>query len=203
MKFIKITLKYQLAIIKILSIISIFVHRAVGGNALHSIVYYTPVYLIGIMFSMYNSQVKKYLNNKILLLAIIVVLVSFLEVYLDHRVGNYSKPFFDYNGVDLQYIQKIFLICLLYSSLERWSFNNKIMDTISETSFAIFFIHPWIIMVSENVLNYIYPDLLPIKSNIPLYLGMVTFVLSLSVTIALITKKIFNGSKTTRYLIGY
>lgn len=203
MKFIKITLKYQLTIIIILSIISIFVHRPVNEtNPLHSLVYYTPVYLIGIMFSMYSSQVKKYLNNKIPLLAIIVVLVSFLEVYLGHA-GNYSKPFFDYNGVDLQYIQKIFLISLLYISLERWSFNNKLMNTISETSFAIFFIHPWVMILCNWVFNYIYPNLFSMKLNIPLYLGVIIFVLFSSVGIALITKKIFNGSKKTRYLIGY
>ncbi len=203
-KFIELNIKKQLMIVIALSVVSIVVHRPVAGtNPLHSLVYYTPTYLMGIMFSMYNIKVKGFLYNKIPLLLVSVVLISYLEYCLGH-IGNYSKPFFEFGGLDLQYIQKILLISLFYISLERWEFSNKVIDTISDTSFAIFFIHPWVMVLISKVLNRFYPEFSGVISlNVPLYVATTSFVILASVCIAVLIKAFFKGSKKTRYLIGY
>ena len=203
-KFMELNIKKQLMVVIVLSVVSIVVHRPVAGtNPLHSLVFYTPIYLVGIMFSMYHIKVKSFLYNKIPLLLVSVVLISYLEFYLGH-IGNYSKPFFELNGLDLQYIQKVFLISLFYICLERWDFRSKIINIISETSFAIFFIHPWLIVLIGKVTNRFYPDFLgETHLNVPLYIATVFFVIFTSVCIALLIKMFFKESKNTRYLIGY
>ncbi|MGR5153931.1 acyltransferase family protein [Photobacterium swingsii] len=203
MKFIDSKLKNQILITIVLSLVAIFIHRPVGSaNPLHSLVYYTPVYFIGILFSIHSIEVKKYLNNKIAILMLCVVSISFIEYITGHQ-GNYSKPFFEYAGVDLQFIQKIFLVCLLYITLEKYKLESKALDTISNTSFAIFFIHPWVMAIIYKVYKILGITLTPGSNNILLYCFSVLCVLSLSVFSALVIKKIFNNSKNTRYLMGY
>lgn len=202
MKFIGLNLKNQLVIIFILSIISMFVHRPVAvTNPVHSLIYYTPIYLIGILVSMYSCKVKQYFDNKLFYLALLVFLISYLE-YLSGHQGNYHKPFFEYAGVDLQYIQKIFLIFFFYIFFEKFSFESKVVDIISNTSFAIFFIHPWVMYILGKVV-YVY-EIKIIDENFLYYISTVIFVVFLSVFSALILKKIFNvHSKKTRYIMGY
>ncbi|MDG3086063.1 acyltransferase [Vibrio hannami] len=202
-KFIKLDLRYQLLIISLLSIISLFSHRAINClNPLQDLLYFTPVYLIGALVSMYSSEVKNYLNNKVGLLFFMVLLTSTIE-YLSGHSGNYHKQIFVYAGVDLMYIQKFFLIFALYMFFEKNQFESKLLDTISNTSFAIFFIHPWVTLVLEKIYNIldIYPKIG--ENNMLLYCTSVIVVVGLSVLIALTTKKLFRDSKKTRYLIGY
>ncbi|HHC6612671.1 TPA: acyltransferase [Vibrio parahaemolyticus] len=202
-KFINLRLKHQISITVILSLLAIFIHRPVNTiNPIHSLIYYTPVYLVGILFSMYSFEIKKYLNNKIGLLVFCVISVSLLE-YLSGHQGNYHKPFFEYAGIDLQYIQKMFLIFLVYILLEKYNFESKTLDIISNTSFAIFFIHPWLLVILWKVYLFLGIDPVLESNNLVLYFFSVTWVLLLSVFIALVIKKIFKGSKHTRYVMGY
>ncbi|MGX9996645.1 acyltransferase family protein [Vibrio sp. JZG120] len=202
-KFIKLRLKHQVSIVIILSLLAIFIHRPVNSiNPIHSLIYYTPVYLVGILFSIYSSEVKKYLNNKIGILIFCVVSLSLLD-YISGHQGNYQKPFFEYAGVDLQYIQKMFLIFLVYILLEKYNFESKTLDIISNTSFAIFFIHPWLRVILWNIYSLLGIDPILESNNLALYFFSVTLVLLLSVFTALVIKRIFKGSKHTRYVMGY
>jgi hypothetical protein len=198
-KFITITKKYQILIIFFLSIISIFVHRPVANtNPIHALVYYTPIYLIGILVSLHSNKVRKYLKGNILLLLLAVIIMSSIQ-YLTNHQGNSHKPFFEYAGVDLMYIQKMFLIFFMYGALEKYKFQSTIVDTISKTSFAIFFIHPWILFFLIP-LSY---SLEKVNKNFLLYFFITFIVLITSVFTALLVKKVFKGSKHSRLLIGY
>ncbi|WP_176293600.1 acyltransferase family protein [Vibrio natriegens] len=202
-KFINFKLKTQVLMIIVLSLLAIIIHRPVNSiNPLHSLVYYTPVYLIGILFSMYSFEVKNHLSNKITPLITFVVLFSFLE-YLSGHQGNYHKPFFEYAGLDLQYIQKIFLIFSIYILFEKYNIQSKTLDIISNTSFAIFFIHPWLIFILFKVYGFLGINITAGNNNILLYVFSITCVLLLSVFLSLVIKKVFKGSKNTRYVMGY
>ncbi|WP_375751531.1 acyltransferase [Vibrio sp. HN007] len=202
-KFIKSDLKVQILSITLLSLISIFAHRAVNGqNAIQDLIYFTPVYLIGILVSIHSKKVKDLLENKIIILFLGVLSLSIIQYMTGHQ-GNYHKPIFEYAGIDLQYIQKLFLIFALYAAFEKYQFESRILDTISNTSFAIFFIHPWITPVVDKVYKVAGVTPTEGENNIFLYCFSVIGVLSLSVFIALLTKKVFRESKNTRYLIGY
>ena len=68
-KFIRINWSAQLFIVGVLSCIAIFMHRPMWNvNVLQSVVYYAPIYLIGIMASIYKDVVYKSLENKDFLL---------------------------------------------------------------------------------------------------------------------------------------
>lgn len=202
--FIHFSERTQLILILVLSIVSVFAQRPIAqAGAIHSLIYFTPIYLLGIHASVHNERVLGLIKNRAILLFSLAVLFSILE-YLTGHQGNYGKPFFEYNGIDLMFIQKIFLILSLYSLLEQYTIHSKTLDTVSKTSFAIFFIHPWVLLVLTLLLN---PFLGPFIENgyvaIASYLFFTFVVLFTSVMIAICTKKLFRDSKKTRYLIGY
>ncbi len=204
MRFIKLAPKSQLMVICFLSILSLFVHRAVEGtNPLQSLVYFTPIYLIGISVCMNKDKVTECLNSKtLLLLLFIVVMLSIYQNYTGIN-GNSHKPFFEYDGIDVVFIQKVALTFLLYGTLEKLSFKSKYLDTISDTSFAIFFIHPWLLLFLEIADAKYFGGTLKSDFNITLYLGICSGIVVTSVFCAKIMKMVFRGSKKTRYLIGY
>ncbi len=203
-RFANLSTKIQIAIIVGLSIVAIFVQRPVAGtNALHSLVYYTPVYLMGIAFSMHREPINRFLNNKLPILFLFIVLISVYQVTYAHE-GNYEKPFFEYGGVDLQFIKCLFTIWFLYGLFEKYTFDLPMLNVISETSFAIYFIHPWVMMIIyriDNKIHHLQPS--GAENNIPMYLFTLIAVMAISVAIALTTKYVFRGSRNTRYLIGY
>lgn len=202
-KFIRLSVNVKVLIVLLLSLIAVFVHRPVAGtNPLHSLVFYTPVYLMGILISMYSLEVKRALKGKGLALLIGVIVLSVIE-YLTGHQGNYAKPFFEYNGIDIMFLQKIFLILYIYNFVESYDFNFKVLNVISDTSFAIFFMHPWVMILVSKL--YKVTGLLPEEgsNNIIIYIFSTALVLLISVSIALLGKKVFSGSKNTRYLIGY
>ena len=202
MVFIRLHLKYQVAILLILSVVSLLAHRSVANtNAIHLLIYYTPMYLTGILTSMYACDIKKYLDGKLLYLMLLIIFISFLEYVSGHQ-GNYHKLFFDYNGVDFLYIQKFFLVFFFYALFDKFYFDFKVMNVISDTSFAIFFIHPWVILFISIAFRKFEIEI-P-EYNILIYIVSFFFVISLSVFSALLLKKIFrNHNKKTRYIIGY
>lgn len=202
--FIRSSTKSQLIVIFSLSILSLFIHRAVeGNNPLQSLVYFTPIYLIGISVCMNKDKISQYLDHKTLLLLLsIVVIISFYQNHIGVN-GNSHKPFFEYAGVDVVFIQKVALIFLLYGAFEKLIFKSKYLDTISDTSFAIFFIHPWLLLLLEIADARYFGGTLKSDFNIPLYIGTCSGIVVISVLCAKIMKMVFRGSKNTRYLIGY
>ncbi|KGJ94240.1 acyltransferase family protein [Thalassotalea sp. ND16A] len=205
-KFINISIKYQILIITLLSVISIFIHRpTANANPLQALVYYTPIYLIGIFTSINADVIKERFGNKLILLLLIVIVIAIVQYYTDH-IDNYTKSMFEYGGFDLMFIQKVFLCVYLYLLLEKFSFNYPLVNVISNTSFAIFFIHPWFIMVCGKLYVFLYGEIGESDyyfSSLTVYFIMLFATLSFSVASALLVKKLFKNDKRTRYLIGY
>lgn len=203
--FIRLRIRLQLEIIILLSLISIFGHRPVGEtNPFQALVYYTPIYLIGILIAMNRSKTKLIFENKINIFVFMFLTFTFSIVqYLTGHIGNYNKPFLYFNGMDFMYLQKISLMILLYTLLEKYSFNLYFLNVISKTSFSIFFIHPWLIFVCKFFLKYFGYSINARENNLLLYIFILVFVLFTSVLISLFIKKIFKYSGNTRYIIGY
>lgn len=198
-KFVKINIQLKAIIIVFFCFVSIFIHRPIENtNAFHSLVYYTPIYLIGIFFSVHKNHALEFIKDKQILLLFIVISFSFLQ-YLTGHDGNYHKPAFEYKGVDLMFIQKIFLCFLIYSLLERFQFQNIIISKISETSFAIFFIHPWVLKLFTKLgLENVFFEYGFVGYSLTCIIVILT-----SVFLALSFKFITSNSKATRYFIGY
>ncbi|WP_221934105.1 hypothetical protein, partial [Klebsiella pneumoniae] len=74
--------KPQVIIFVVLSLISVFIHRPVNGaSPLQSLDYYTPIYLLGILLSIYSDRVKNILKDKLLLLLFGFFLLSYLTIF--------------------------------------------------------------------------------------------------------------------------
>ncbi|QYJ78604.1 acyltransferase family protein [Shewanella acanthi] len=126
-------------------VVAILMHRPIGNvNFIHSLVYFMPFYLIGILYSQDEHVVSRY-GSIFSAIAAILVLVSLVEQsYISVHIGNYHKAPFEYNGIDWQFIQKLGL-CILVLNFCEWLSTRSRLPWLVETaemSFAIFFIHP-------------------------------------------------------------
>ncbi|EGR0097696.1 acyltransferase, partial [Vibrio vulnificus] len=76
---------------------------------------------------------------------------------------------------------------------------NRIMNTIANTSFAIFFIHPWIITTLKRLPFYGEQSLYN-----PIYYFMTfALVITISTCSAVMLKKLLKPRIKTKYIIGY
>lgn len=187
----------QLAIICILSIISILIHRPIANiNLIQSLVYFTPVYLIGISTSINRKIIYEKLKNKEPTLLLIVIFLAFTQATLGHYDSYHKQPL-DYSGLDLMFIQKLVLCFFFMIWLHRFeNINNRISTVLASTSFAIYFVHPFVLWI----LNKSYKQPLATES----WLTYIIFVPSLIIFCIITAKTIKRTTpKLSGYLIGY
>lgn len=195
--FIRAKVPTQLFLIVLFSIISILMHRPNDNLSIfQSVVYFFPIYCIGIMTSLNREKVYAFLLGKEAYLFFIVIALAFLEAQLGH-VGNYHKSPFSFNGVDILYFQKLFMCFFLLSFLNKFeAYNNNYLHLLASTSFTIFFLHPFLIYAISKV----NPDFLQHESWL-MYIALVLVIVCVSIAVAVITKKII--PKYSRYFTGY
>ena len=146
----------QVLILIAFSVIAIFMHRpASNTNFLQSFIYFTPFYLLGILFSLYATALLQWRSLLLFVGLLMVAISAYLQSYVFIHVGNYHTNAFTYAGVDLQFIQVLFG-CVAFLELCRfihpgWLANH--LSFLAELSFPIFFIHPLFSMGIENILH--------------------------------------------------
>ena len=182
--------------------VSIAIHRPIENlNAVHSLIYFFPVYLIGVWSSILNKQIYAYLkdNKKKIILALVAIALGIIQVWIFNQEGNFHKAFWSLTVPDVNLLQKIVLCFLFMSLLDKYEATNiTVINKIAETNFAIYFIHPFLI----NTLYKIVSDLgLSYEGNFfTLILTTITMVIS-CMAIAFCIKAILK--KKSRYLIGW
>ncbi len=201
--FIKIPLKIQLGILILLSMISVFIHRPIDNlYVFQSVIYFTPYYLLGILFSQYKEYIYKILANKEFLFFLLVILIIVLQI-LSGNIDNYHKLPFVYRGVDLMFLQKVVLCIFFFIWLHRFeNYNNKIINYIADTSFTIFFLHPYFKtlfgILHNNIENYFS---ITYQESWIFFIFLVIFTITLCVIVAKLTKRII--PKYSRFILGY
>lgn len=129
--------------------ISLIIHRPVDNlNAFHSLIYFLPIYLLGIWSSINQQKIYAYLksNQKKALLVILAIALGLVQVLVFQQTGNFHKSFWSISVPDVNLLQKILLCFLLMSILDNYENTDfKIIKKTAETSFAIYFIHPFLI----------------------------------------------------------
>lgn len=195
--FIKMKLPAQLVIIALLCSVSMLMHRPVLNlYVTQSVLYFTPVYLIGIVCAMHQQTLYQKLANKDWLLLFVALGLAVLQAFIGD-VGNYHKAPFESGGIDILFVQKVFLCLFFMIWLNRFeSFESPVIKTVAATSFTTFFIHPYILFVL-----YQPPFAFTQIDSWLLYTAMVIVMIIISVLVALMTKKLL--PKVSRYLIGY
>lgn len=182
--------------------ISLIVHRPIDNiNAFHSLIYFFPVYILGIWSSINNQKIYAYLkgNDKKILIVLLVIILGLIQILVFKQPGNFHKEFWTITIPDVSLLQKILLCFLFMSILDIYENTNfSIVNKIAETSFPIYFIHPFLI-------NALYSVSIKLKIN---YEGnFFTLILTaflaviVSMAIALGVKAVLK--KNSRYLIGW
>jgi surface polysaccharide O-acyltransferase-like enzyme len=201
LKFIELKKNKQLLTLLTLLFFSMLVHRPEANlSPFHSFIYFTPIYLLGIFFSIHQDKALHFLEGKIILLGIGVVSLALLQIKSHGSYGNYHKmDMFSYHGIDRIIIQKILLIFFIIALLQK--FANKqiqVLKYLASLSFPIFFIHPWITFFIKYSAIYEYLLFLP---GFVIFIIITTSAVLGSILVAGLIKLIFK--KRSSYIIGW
>lgn len=146
-KFIQLKLTHQVLFLSLLAVVSLFIHRppfdrVVPFQAIHSLMYFTPVYLFGSLCSKYKDDIYRILKNKEVFLLAIVVGLAGLQTYLGYN-STYQHHLNEIDGVvDIMFIQKIVMCLFFMVWLNRYeNYSNQYIGTLAKISFPIYFLH--------------------------------------------------------------
>jgi len=200
-KQIRLPMTAQTALFIVLLCFSVISHRPSHNlSPIHSVIYFLPVYMLGIMCSIKKEWVFKLLEGRSFILGGCVVAMSMAQILIYNKHGNFHKEeLFSYRGVDMMLLQKILMCFFLLSLLNKFENKNiHFLKYMASASFAIYFIHPWIIYFFDYLsifkrLNFL-PDAL-------VFMITVLLVIALSLAIAVFFK--WALPHKSRFLIGW
>lgn len=197
--FIKLPIKTQTLITFLLFIVALFLQRPVDEILLpQAVVYFTPVYLFGIMCSERKEIIYSKFNNKEIYILLLAVSVAVLEVSLGHT-GSYIKPPFIYGGIDLMLVQKA-LLCLFFMVwLHRFeNVKSAAINLLAAASFAVYFMHSYFMLVGYKLFDLFG---ITIERHWVWYPVLTATVILACLMLALGVKKLIPNY--SRYIIGY
>lgn len=143
--FIKTNTKLALVITLIFFVIAFLLHRPLMVvNPVHSLFYFIPFYMLGIIYSQHRHHIDSWLakNGWLLSLSLIIVLTV---MYLNEQVGSPTRlnPF-EWHGLDWMVPLKIIMIFWLLSLLKKIEhIPLPFLTYIATISFGLFFLHAW------------------------------------------------------------
>ena len=182
--------------------ISLIVHRPIDNlNVFHSLIYFFPVYILGVWSSINNKAIYAYLkgNKKKATITLLVIILGLIQVFFLNQAGNFHKDFWSLTVPDVNLIQKILLCFLFISILDIYENTNfSIINKVAETSFSIYFIHPFVINIAYSVIERAKLDY---QGNILTLIVTTLLVVAVSMAIAFTIKAVLK--KNSRYLIGW
>ncbi len=200
MAFIRLSFNRQRLITFLLFVVSLFLHRPVHDLLImQAVVYFTPVYLLGIICSQKKAVIYDRLEGReFFFLSCAIALAMMQAAY--GLSGNYNKPPLAYAGIDLMLIQKVSLCFFFMVWLHRFEYtSSKVMSVLASTSFAIYFTHGYFITFIRQLKPMVGFGI--IESPWIWYpfvtVGMVGVCLLLTLTV----KKLLPNY--SRYIIGY
>jgi probable poly-beta-1,6-N-acetyl-D-glucosamine export protein len=200
-QYIRLRTHFQYVILLLSLCLALFIQRPTDKFAIYqNVIYFTPYYLLGILFSINRMKLMPILKGKSVLLGVLVILLAGIQAQYSNVVGDYYKvDMFAYNGISITMLQKVCLIGFLLSLLQRIEHSEiKFLTLLAEASFAIYFIHMFVKLILEkmNILKLI--SLLPEVIGALLFSGLVVMT---SLLVAMILKKLLKGN--SRYFIGW
>jgi len=202
-KFIKLKFKQQLIIFGILLIIASVVQRPYTRTflfqAVQSTIYFTPLYVMGIMCAMHKDRIYKLLKGKDVYLLIIAL--GFVVLQTNNGIiGLYKNHFLAYNGVDLIVFKMVFMCLFFMVWLHRFEHvRSTIINSLANTSFAIYFLHVYVLKLILTIKNYY--NLSFEGYTLLSYIIIILLMLGMSMIVAIGVNRLFPNYSF--YLIGY
>jgi len=175
-------------ILPITIVASCFISR---GLPHQSFIHFFSVYLLGMFCSHYKEKINNTLSRSSLLsmLALAIIGLAAYEFYFMQGTMTY-----------VNYLQKIimsvFFLGLLIQQGEKTDY--KIIHTIANASFGVFFIHSYVLTASKLVMEKLLGE--RVSGSLLLYPLVTLSVLMSSVAIIVILQKMLG--KKSRYLVG-
>ena len=207
-KFIDYGLRIQIAIFFVLCITSLFIHRPFKNiNLIQSLIYFSPFYLAGILYSLYHDWFLKHAKTLGIIAFIFFVSALYVQTSLYEHRGSYHKKYYEYDFIDFMFLQKISLILFLMPLLKLFCDRlppGKTSKEIAQMSFALFFIHPLV----DKVLNILFihykmHEHADIFGKTSILLTIIKFGITLTLTIGIIKLIKQYSTLDTKKIIGY
>jgi len=199
--YIRLTTRVQLILLFAFVAFSMWAHRPLGNlSPWHSVVYYLSIYLLGIVYSQYNKKIRNFIAKKSVSLGLLTLLIVLTQIVLYGDYRNFHKPTIGlFNGFDIMILQKIALIFFVLSVLEKLGrFDVYILKYLANLSFAIYFIHPWVIFFIDY---YHVLDVIEFLPGAIIFVIKFLCVMALSILIARVVKLALKDR--SRYFIGW
>jgi surface polysaccharide O-acyltransferase-like enzyme len=197
-KFIHIGTKQKIVVISFLTCVSLFMHRPVNNwSVVQSVVYFSPVYMFGILCSMERDWIYEKFRAKDGWLFLGVLALAFLQAAVMKTSGNLQKGPLEFNGVDISLLQKMALCVFFMVFLHRFeAFDSRLLKQLAASSFSIYFLHGWFIYAI-----WLAKDLYAPVAGLHLLLPLSVLVIWLSYATALRIRARF--PERSRMIIGW
>lgn len=138
-------------------VIAMLIHRPVENvNLLHSLVYFLPVYLFGILASLHRAGIyRAFAGRRVYtMLGVALALALARAVWMPQVLGNFHKPAFTPGGLDIMIVQTLVLCVFFMVWLARFESRQwPAVRGLATASFAIYFIHPLLLVFAGPLLR--------------------------------------------------
>lgn len=165
-------------------------------NPFHSLIYYTPYYLLGIIYSIERIRINQWIEGKVILLLFITALVA-IGMHLLGQTNNIGKAsILMWNGMDYMIIQKLSLIVFMLAfTFALQQYDIPFLKVTADMSFALYFLHQWALSFMRSL------GLLDFEHDFAGVLLIFSLALAFSYLLAYLIKIILK--KKSRYVIGW
>lgn len=197
LRLMRLTTARLVAVTVLLLLVAMVIHRPLMNlNPFHSLVYFLPFYLAGIVYSRHRQAIDGWLVGNIALLAGLTVGVLAVMGWVG-QIGNLHKAgMLGWAGLDWMVPRSLLMIGLILALLLRLGDRRiRSLEFLAAGSFALFLLHPWVIdlLAYLHAVNALPPDLA---------LGVrIVIVLGVSIATAVAIKAAL--PRASHYLIGY
>lgn len=170
----------------------------------HHVLYYTPIYLLGIICSIYRERFLSMIEGKAWLFGLSALTLAVIQVAFFGVVGHFEKSQpFTFTGFDIMLIQEVLIGMSILAILQRYE-NKEIslLKILAAASFAIYFLHEFVKLVIKGV--FVRLNIWDNFSRMPesvAWLFLVAVITLLSLASAWLVKKSFKTR--SKYLVGW
>ena len=201
-RYVKLPSYFRIILLLLCYCIAMIIHRPLDNiSVLQSVVYFVPVYLLGITASMYKEQIYRYATGKEFYMLLSALLLVLIQVVFYETYANFHKNPFEVTVLDINIIQKSIFCLFLMVLLNR--FENKsipYLKKLAAASFAIYFLHPPVLLCMEKFVNYLSLHHYSLTEHV-IVLGCLPIVLFISIELAILTKRTFRSY--SRLVVGW
>ncbi|MCP5141527.1 MAG: acyltransferase [Chromatiales bacterium] len=139
------------------TVVAMLIHRPIENlNLLHSLVYFAPVYLFGILCSIHHDAIlRRFAGWRVYgLLALVIAFALGHAIWRPEVLGNFHKPAFQWGGIDLMLPQTLLLNVFFMVWLAR--FENRdwpLVHRLASASFSIYFLHALLLVFASPLVH--------------------------------------------------